>query len=436
MTGLADTLRDLETIVGPSNLLTATDAVSQFRLDGQQPLAIASPGTPEEVGAVLRHAADSGLSVLLRGAGRHLYIGAPPGPIGLIVSLARLNRILDFDHENLTITAQAGATLSSLQQAAAQRSQMLPLDPPGGDEATIGSIAATNLSGPLRSRYGPPRDLIIGLRVALSDGAIVKMGGKTVKNVAGYELTKLFLGSWGTLGAFCEVTVRLTPLPEMKAMLAAALPAERASEAARELLSSHLEVACLTICDTLALRRMRLHLPITADAGTQVLLAGLMGDRAAVERQAADLKRVLPTAAMLTGEASDAAWRAIRECAYPRDAADVIARAGVPLAESAKLLQLTARLEGWWALAQVGDGIVHIGASSEASPDTIVAGLREVRRAAEAVGGYAVLESAPVNLKRSFSVWSERANADLMHKLKESYDPRGTLGCGRYLPGL
>ena len=198
MGALSDKLRALEGIVGEEHLLTATEGVGEYRLEGQQPVGVVSPGTPEEVAAVLRAAA--GFSVLLRGAGRHLHLGAPPTAVGLVVSLARLDRIVEYDAENLTITAQAGVTLEALQRAAGERGQMLPLDPPGGDGATLGGVVAANLAGTLRMRYGPPRDLTIGLRVALADGSLVKTGGKTVKNVAGYELTKLLsdrTGRWG-----------------------------------------------------------------------------------------------------------------------------------------------------------------------------------------------------------------------------------------------
>jgi glycolate oxidase FAD binding subunit len=410
--------------------------VSQHRIDGQQPLAVASAGTSAEVAAVLRYASESGLSVLLRGAGRQMQLGGVPGPVGLLVSLARLNAIVDFDHENLTVTAEAGTTLEALQQAAAQRGQMLPLDPAGGDGASIGGIAATNLAGPLRMRYGPPRDLIIGLRVAFSDGTIVKTGGKTVKNVAGYELTKLFVGSFGTLAAICEVTVRLTPLPEVRAMVAAALSADRAREVCRELLASRLEIACLDVCNRAGFERMRLHPAITVEADSRVLLAGLLGDRATVERQERELRQMLGGAcATLTGEPATTAWGASRECTYPRQANDVVVRAAAPLAEAAGLLQDIAGSGGWWALARSGDGIVYAGAPAAASPDDIVAKLRAVRSAAEAAGGFAVLESGAPDLKRIFGVWGEGTNVDLMRKLKESYDPRGTLGCGRYLPG-
>ena len=152
MGALAEKLRALEAIVGDEHLLTATEGVGEYRLEEQQPLGVVSPGTPEEVAAVLRAAAEGGFSVLLRGAGRHLHLGAPPEAVGLVVSLARLGQIVEYDAENLTITAQAGVTLEALQRAAGERGQVLPLDPPGGDGATLGGVVAANLAGTLRTR--------------------------------------------------------------------------------------------------------------------------------------------------------------------------------------------------------------------------------------------------------------------------------------------
>ena len=311
---------------------------------------------------------------------------------------------------------------------------MLPLDPPGGDGATIGAIAATNLSGPLRMRYGAPRDLVIGLRVALADGTLVKAGGKTVKNVAGYELTKFLVGSFGTLAAMCEVTVRLTPLPEAKAMVLAALPPPRAREVARQLLTSRLEIASLAICSPAALARMRLPVRVNIDPDMQIVFAGLMGDTAAVGRQQRELAQMAGSdSVVLAQERAEQAWRAVREAVYPQHPNEVILRAAAPISETAGLLQLAASWDGWWALARMGDGIIYAGTSAvEGSAER----LRELRGAAEAAGGHAVLEVGAPEVKRSFGVWGEAANIDLMRRLKESYDPRGILGCGRYLPGL
>jgi glycolate oxidase FAD binding subunit len=437
MTSVADRLRDLEIIVGPANLLTATEAVSQYRVDGQQPLGVVLPATADQVAAVLRVASQTGLSVLPRGAGRHMHLGAVPSPIGLVVSLARLNGIVDFDYENLTITAQAGTTLAAVQQAVAERGQMLPLDPPGGDGATIGGIAATNLVGPLRMGYGAPRDLVIGVRAALSDGTLIKAGGKTVKNVAGYELTKLLVGSFGTLAAITEVTVRLAPLPEATAVLAAALPLDRIRHIARELLASRLEIASLTACDALSLRRAGISAVLRASPQSWWLLIGLMGNRSAVDRQERDVRGAIRDGCVrLDGEDATRAWRGIREAAYPTVGNETIARVSLPMSETVAFMEAIARWEGWWAIASMEQGIVHGGAAPAEGVEELMGKLRELRGLAESRGGFVVLEAAPADVKRGFAVWGNSTNLDLMRKLKESYDPTGTLGCGRYLPGL
>jgi len=436
MTSVADRLRDLETIVGPANLLTATEAVSQYRVDGQQPLGVVLPATAEQLAAVLRLASQAGLSVLPRGAGRHMHLGAVPGPIGLVVSLALLSRIADFDYENLTITAQAGTTLAAVQQAAAERGQMLSLDPPGGDEATIGGIAATNLAGPLRMRYGAPRDLVIGVRAALSDGTLIKAGGKTVKNVAGYELTKLLVGSFGTLAAITEVTVRLAPVPEATAMLAAALPLDRIRQIARELLASRLEIASLTACDALSLRRARLSAMLRASPESRWLLIGSVGDRSAVDRQERDLQGLIGGCLQLDREDAAIAWRGVREATYPSAESETIARVSLPMSETVALMEAIARWEGWWVLGSLEQGVVRAGAPPGESVGDVMGKLGELRRLAESRGGFLILEAASPEVKRGFAVWGDSPNLDLMRKLKESYDPAGTLGCGRYLAGL
>jgi len=435
MGALSDKLRALEGIVGEAHLLTATEGVGEYRLEGQQPVGVVSPGTPEEVAAVLQAAA--GFSVLLRGAGRHLHLGAPPTAVGLVVSLARLDRIVDYDAENLTITAQAGVTLEAVQRAAGERGQMLPLDPPGGDGATLGGVVAANLAGTLRTRYGPPRDLVIGLRVALADGSLVKTGGKTVKNVAGYELTKLFVGSFGTLGAICEATVRLAPAPEARAVLAAALPPERARAMAGELLGARLEVTAVDVANEAGVKRARASLPLTIGPETRVVFVGLMGDRTAIDRQERDIRQMVGAGcARLDEEEAAAVWRGLRELPYPTGPEAVVARAAVLPARAFDVLEMATGWDEWWALARPGDGFVYAGPPAgfdRAETERMLASLRTMARES---GGHVMLEAGPVDLKRSFPVWDEVGNVDLMRALKEAYDPARSLGCGRYLPGL
>lgn len=434
MSALADKLHSLEDIIGPGNLITDTEAVASYRIEGQQPLAVALPHSPTQVAALLRQASQDGLSVLIRGAGRHLHIGAPPTPIGLVVIMDRLRQIVEYDAENLTITAQAGASLEELQRLAVERGQMLPLDPPGGDGATLGGIAATNLAGPIRMRYGSPRDLIIGLRVALADGALIKAGGKTVKNVAGYELGKLFVGSFGTLGAICEVTVRVTPKPESTAMLVVAASPAEVKEVTGKLLRSRLEVTSLGIANQAAVERMRLSLPVTIGPDVRVVFVGLMGDGAAMARQEEEIAALSGRAcARLDETQGQGTWQALREAPYPNDANAVVARAALPISHAVEAVELVTQFEGWWSVARAGDGLVYAGPPRDAAVEATLERLTQFRKFAEQRSGAVVLEAGPLEMKRSFSVWGQVHDLDLLQQLKDAYDPTGNIGCGRYL---
>ena len=155
-------------------------------------------------------------TVRVRGAGTKLR-WAPDSGAAVEVSTAGLDRVVEHNAGDLTAVLEAGVPLARAQEVFASAGQMLALDPPDAGGATIGGIVATNDSGPLRARYGGPRDLVVGMRVALADGTVAKSGGKVIKNVAGYDLAKLFTGSFGTLGAILEVSVRLHPLPSATA---------------------------------------------------------------------------------------------------------------------------------------------------------------------------------------------------------------------------
>jgi D-lactate dehydrogenase (cytochrome) len=431
-------LRRFEEIVGEGHLITATggvatmtEGVSDYAVDGQMPLAVAAPGSEEQVRALLAAAAESKLSVLLRGGGTHLSLGAPAGPIGLALSLRRLDQVVAYDAEDLTITVQAGMTLRALQALVGEHGQLLPLDPPGSEEATIGGVAALNLAGPLRMRYGAPRDLVLGLRVALSSGEVIKTGGRTVKNVAGYDLTKLFVGSLGTVGALLEVTLRLIPSPERRTMMVAAAPAARVKEAVAQVLGSRLDVATCDLADAAATKAMGLPLPVTVAPGAIVMFFGLLGAEESVARQERELKALfLEGAARVDG---DTVWSAVRALGAPRPRRPLL-RLSVPMAAVVDMMQDVAAQAGWSAAARAGDGTVYAAGPEE--DDGAVQTLRSLRAAAAAHGGFAVLVSGSTAVKRAFPVWGEQiANADLMQALKRSYDPAGILGCGRFVVG-
>jgi glycolate oxidase FAD binding subunit len=180
-------------------------------------VATRTPATREELAAALAEAGEAGTPVRFRGGGTKL--GWPPAPPegAIELSTAGLDKILEHNAGDLTAVLEPGVPFAEAQAVFAKEGQRLALDPPlegpaGDGGATVGGVVATGDTGPLRGRYGGPRDLVVGMRVALSDGTLAKSGGKVIKNVAGYDIAKLFGGSFGTLGAIVEVSVRLHPV--------------------------------------------------------------------------------------------------------------------------------------------------------------------------------------------------------------------------------
>lgn len=259
---------------------------------GVQPALVAAPATTQEASAVLRAAAELGLAVLPRGRGTKLHWGNPPEKCDLIIETTALNQVIEHAAGDLVATVQAGVSLEQLADVLATAGQRLAVDPhplrpplstqgapvgPAVTAGTVGGTLATNATGPLRLRYGAPRDLLIGITIVRADGTIAKSGGKVVKNVAGYDLGKLFAGSRGTLGLITQATFRLHPVPPATAYVLA----ERAAPAdCAPLLSSALESA-------LAPAAAELDWP--APSGPTRIAIALEGDEAGVAERAAAL---------------------------------------------------------------------------------------------------------------------------------------------------
>jgi glycolate oxidase FAD binding subunit len=211
---------ETERSVVPAALLAACPAVREASADADEvaevvPSFVAAPASTEEAAALLRAAAALGLTVVPRGAGTGLGWGQPPSSADLVVDLRLMDQVIEHAAGDLVARVQAGATMGYLASVLASAGQQLAVDAPA--EATVGGVVATGTAGPRRFRYGAPRDLLIGITVVRADGVIAHSGGKVVKNVAGYDLGKLFSGSQGTLGLITEATFRLHPLPAAEA---------------------------------------------------------------------------------------------------------------------------------------------------------------------------------------------------------------------------
>ncbi len=438
-------LDKLRGIVGPAHVLIGADC-APYIVDGRAPEAVVQPASKEEVAAVLVVADEAQMPVIPWGGGTKMGIGAPPQRVGLVLALRRLSRLLEHEPGDLTATVQAGMTLGALQRELGARGQWLSLDPAHADSATLGGIVSSNAAGPRRHLYGACRDLVIGLTVVTATGALVKGGGKVVKNVAGYDLPKLFVGAFGTLGVVVEVTVKLRPRPDTDRMVVAHFASlKEAGSAARAVMGSDLLPSALDLVDGETLRALDLGGPDGA-----ALLIGVDGIAEQVHWQCAEVERMLRLqglvdARVLDADARDAAWRArgslgrgafpetaavMKWVVLPAQVADVMEQ-GMGVAQRAGLPVAMA--------AHAGVGIIEAVLAGGAGADAarVSAVLTEWRALVRAVGGQALVESAPLAIKERVPVWDDPGPAlRIMQRIKSQLDPAGLLNPGRFVGGI
>ena len=240
-------------VVGESHVLTDETARAAYGIDGQTPKCVVLPSSAEEVAAVLRMCAEHNLAVIARRNGTKLGSGNPPRRYDVALSLKEMTRVWNYEAGDLTIVVEPGMKLGDFQRYIGQDHLWLPLDPFGGAKASLGGIMATNCAGPLRLFYGTPRDMVLGLKFATTEGKVIKSGGRVVKNVAGYDLGKLLIGSHGTLGVIVEASFKLYPQPAERATFV--MPAGKlgiARDLRRKIQTSPLQPLRLVLLDSAA----------------------------------------------------------------------------------------------------------------------------------------------------------------------------------------
>jgi len=434
-------------IVGDAHVAGDPDRLDAWRVDGVRPGLGASPADAEQTAALLTAAADTGAGVLPRGGGVHQHLGLPPARADLAVDTTRLAGVTDYTPADYVVAVRAGTRLRDLQQTLAANGQWLPLDPPGAAEATIGGLVAANRNGPRRLLWGAIRDLVIGIRVALPTGEVIKAGGKVVKNVAGYDLAKLFIGSFGACGIITDVTFKILPLPGEGVTVLVTVPDAAAAHALTTavmrsyLLPSALEAASPDALAMLA-RAAGLSLPGGDGApagrwGVLLLAEGLEESRT---RHIDEMRTLTASAGgtgaaleVYAGAAHEALWRAVAEFPSPEShPGGVVFRAGTPI--SRWLGVADAAGPGSAVLAHAGIGLTYVAAaptSARALADALARAVAPAD-AADGFGGYVVVEAAPTDLKASLPVWGQAPSAvDLMRRLRAQYDPKGIMVPGR-----
>ena len=363
-----------------------------------------------------------------------LDAGNPLRRADVILSTQRLTRIIEHEPADLVVTAEAGITLAALNAELARAGQWLPLDPPDDGRATIGGVVATGLAGAQALGYRAPRGHVIGMRVALADGRLIKAGGRVVKNVAGYDLCKLFAGSYGTLGLILELTFKLRPRPAEAATLLATGNLAALWRGARALLDAPLFPVALE----LASHGAAAAIGAAINADEQLLLARFEGTKEAVAFQMERADSLLKNEARsktdtLPAEAS--VWREL--AALPaRNAAQLIWRVNLPPAALGDFLAAACAEADNSALlwhAGAGDGRARFMQAPEEDTRAQAAQLEHERARAGAAGGTLIIERAPAEIKRALDAWGDMGNAAaLMRQVKEQLDPQGMLSPARF----
>ena len=423
---------ELGDIVGDRYVTTGPQTES-FLVDGRVPVAAVQPASAEQVAEVLRLAYARSLAVVPWGGGTLMALGNLPARYDIALSLNRLDQVIEHEAADLTVTVQAGITLANLQRSLAKAGQFLPLDPAFAARATIGGILAANASGPWRSGYGTARDWTIGMKVVTADGRITKAGGKVVKNVAGYDLCKLYIGSLGTLAVLVEATFKLAPLPKAEASLILGFPEPRAlCKLVFDLQQQGLSLHAAELLDTGAAKRVGIS---SAARFHLALLFG--GTGAAVERSLAQARQLASesVATVTDRDLDNRLWESIRN---PPAAGDdvVLCKLAVKPSKTAELILAIKELPMPTAevTARPACGAVYTRAENPRDAHEATARLREC---ALAFGGALVIEACPPQLKEEFDVFGDtRGDLPLMRRLKQQFDPNGLLNPGRFVGRL
>jgi len=410
------------------------DAAATFAVDGRAPQCVVFPESVAQLSQCLAATARAGAAVIPAGNGTQLTTGGVPSRYDVAVSTRHLRRIVAHEAADMTVTVEAGATLAELNEALAATRQRLPLDPPHPARRTLGGVIAADACGPWRLSQGKVRDLLIGITVVLADGTIVHGGGRVVKNVAGYDLMKLFTGSYGTLGVIAEATFKVRPLPAREEVLC--IPAqsgETAVTVALEVRAAPLAPQYVSAVNETAAQAIGLE--------RAAVLVGCAGDAEEVNVQRARANAVTG-GIQLCGETEGARlYSALRDWPAANDTCGGCRISVVPT-QLAGVLGRIAREAvrhhlGAAIVAHVGNGVAVVRFIGAPAGNALVALARWTRAQVRALGGWVVFDRLPAALKSEIDPWgTEAPGLALMRGIKQTLDPHGRLSPGRFVGGI
>jgi glycolate oxidase len=450
-------LRRVRDLVGSDRVLTKREDLIPYSFDGtaalrSMPGAVALVRTTEEVSRLLRLANEAGIPIVTRGSGTGLSGGSLPSPDALVMCLVPMDRILEVDAANLTLFAEAGATTINIAEAAAAAGLFYPPDPGSMKISTIGGNVAENSGGLRGLKYGITRNYVMGLEVVLPDGEILWTGNKCVKDVAGYSLRDLFVGSEGTLGVITRVLLKLLPKPAAKKTLVATFDQmDKAAQTVSDIIAAKIIPCTLEFLDRTTIRCVedyaKVGLPLDCEA---LLLMETDGHPAAVEEEASQMEsRARSNGAIEVRVAKDEA-EGNRLAAARRSAFSALARvapttiledATVPRSELAKMIRFVEQIAKKHRLrigtfGHMGDGNLHptflTDERNHAEMERVHQAFREIFDEAIRLGGTITGEHGIGVAKKEFlPKFAGDASMRVMRELRRALDPKGILNPGK-----
>ena len=406
---------------------------------GRVPQAVVFPQSEEQVAEILSLSSEEGWRCIPGGRGSWLHGGQPPQGVDVVVSTERMNDISAYEPADQFIEAQAGAELDALERRTLECRQWLALDAPGGERGTLGAMVAVGAAGPLQAGFGSPRDQVLGATLVTGDGRVLGLGGRVVKNVAGFDLLKLVTGSWGTLGMITSVTMRLHPVPasDRTLLFKAADVVEGAA------------LACRLAQTPLSLAAVELLVPGDGESGEGAssplvavrILESVDGvdeaERVVSERAG------MPPFQQLQGEKSAAIFANVRAM---EDGAELVVRLSLLPSRLPELVEMTSRLSGiyeptaGWGMrmaAHAHTGVLRVmiakltGSDDGLDQATVVLGV--LRRFLEAEGGSLVVSQGPPEIVGAMGAWGESGPTALFTAgIQAAFDPASILAQGRF----
>jgi glycolate oxidase FAD binding subunit len=421
----------------------ATVEQNIYKVADARPVRVVRPHSVLELGNLVRQAAKEDQAIYPLGGQTMLDFGLPPTRPGIGIDLRCLAQAIDYPARDMTITVQAGITMAKLQDLLATENQRLPIDVPQPDRATLGGALATNVSGPRRYGFGTLRDYVIGISVVNDEGQEIKAGGRVVKNVAGYDLCKLYIGSLGTLGIITQVTLKLKPRPEEQAFVLVPCDAAALEALLVEVHHSRTRPVCLDLLNQAAIQYINQKYPVMVADAAWLLVIGFEDNREAVQWQEQQLLQELSSGGYgavqtHTGSAAGPLWQALTEFPYRPEARLTFKANVLPRAVGAFCRRAAALPQGFALQAHAGSGIVIGHAESDLTLEQAQTSLVALGDAAAAADhGNIIILRCPAAWKSDLPVWgAPRGDVRLMRAIKEKLDPRGLFNPGRFVNGL